>query len=313
MTAGIIFALLASATFALNQASMRRGIARAAASQGLYVTIFVGLVLFIAASIVSGQIFDAGRLEDREWGFLVAGGFIHILAGRYCNYRAFGALGSNRASPIVGMSTLAAVIIAVIFLNESIDAVQGVGIVLVMIGPAIVAPRRKAAQAPAPSGGSGEGPAVGAATARAFTPKYLEGYFFGAMAAVLWGAGPVLMRAGVDSTGLGVLGGTIAYATAAVVLVLTLALPGQAAGAINLDKNVRGWFLFGAFNSFVANVFRFSALALAPVSVVIPLMKLAALFTIAFNYFMNKEIESFEPRVLGGIAISLVGAVLLVV
>lgn len=69
---------------------MRRGIARGAASQGLYVTIFVGFFLFIIASVVSGQAFDAGRLEGRESGFLVAGGFIHILAGRYCNYRAFG-------------------------------------------------------------------------------------------------------------------------------------------------------------------------------------------------------------------------------
>ena len=66
MTAGIVFALLASATFALNQAGMRRGIARGAASQGLYVTIFVGFFLFIIASVVSGQAFDAGRLEGRE-------------------------------------------------------------------------------------------------------------------------------------------------------------------------------------------------------------------------------------------------------
>lgn len=310
MTAGIVFAIFAAATFALNQAGMRRGIARGAASQGLYVTIFVGFVLFVIASVVSGQAFDAGRLEGREWGLLAAGGFIHILAGRYCNYRAFGALGSNRAQPIVGMSTLGSVIIAIIFLGETIDALQTVGIVLVMVGPVFVAPKRKAAVA-APSGGSGT--EASAKAIPAFTPKYLEGYFFGAMAAVLWGAGPVLMRAGLESTGLGILGGTIAYSTAALVLVFTLAIPGQAAGAIKLDKNARGWFLFGAVASFAANVLRFMALALAPVSIVIPLMRSAVLFTIIFNYFMNRDLESFEPRVLGGIGISLVGAVLLVV
>ena len=123
----------------------------------------------------------------------------------------------------------------------------------------------------------------------------------------------MLMRAGLDSTGLGILGGMIAYATAAVVLVFTLALPGQASGVLKLDANARKWFLFGAVASFVANVLRFMSLALAPVSIVIPLMRSAVLFTIVFNYFMNRDLESFEPRVLTGIGISLVGAVLLVV
>jgi uncharacterized membrane protein len=311
VTAGIIFAMLASATFALNQASMRRGIARGAASQGLYVTIFVGVFLFIVASVISGQLFDAGRLENREWGFLILGGFIHILGGRYCNYRAFAALGSNRAQPIVGMSTLGSVIIAIIFLGETIDTLQTMGIILMMVGPVFVVSRRKIETA-LPDDGSAASPLKVNPTV-VFTPKYLEGYFFGGMAAVLWGAGPVLMRAGLDSTGLGILGGTVAYSTAAIILVFTLLLPGQASGAIKLDKNARGWFLFAAVASFTANVFRFTSLALAPVSVVIPLMRSAVLFTIVFNYFINRDLESFEPRVLGGIAVSLVGAVLLVV
>jgi uncharacterized membrane protein len=122
----------------------------------------------------------------------------------------------------------------------------------------------------------------------------------------------VLMCAGLASTGLGILGGMIANTTAAVVLVFTLALPGQASGVLKLDANARKWFLFGAVASFVANVLRFMSLALAPVSIVIPLMRSAVLFTIVFNYFMNRDLESFEPRVLTGIGTSLVGAVLLV-
>jgi uncharacterized membrane protein len=132
------------------------------------------------------------------------------------------------------------------------------------------------------------------------------------MAAVLWGVGSVLMCAGLASTGLGILGGMIANTTAAVVLVFTLALPGQASGVLKLDANARKWFLFGAVASFVANVLRFMSLALAPVSIVTPLMRSAVLFTIVFNYFMNRDLESFEPRVLTGIGTSLVGAVLLV-
>ena len=306
--------MLASATFALNAASMRRGMATAAASKGLYVTIFVGFGLFVIASVVSGQVFDAGTVAGRDYGFLVAGGFFHILAGRYCNYRAMGALGSNRAQPIVGLSTLGSVIIAIIFLNETLDALKVAGIVLVMVGPALARPKRRAASAKAPAGGSGDvATAVVASKVVAFTPKVVEGYFFGLSAAVLWGAGPVLMRAGLDDNGLGIFGGMVAYGTAAAVLSLGLLIPGQASGVLTLDKSTRGWFLFGAFNSFLANVFRFTALALAPVSIVIPLMRSSVVFTVGFNWLLNRELESFDRRVIGGIGVSMFGAVLLVI
>ena len=286
---------------------------KAAASQGLYVTIYLGLVLFIIASAVTGQLFDAGEMSLSDYELLATGGFVHILVGRYCNYRAMAALGANRAAPIVGLSTIGSIVIAVIFLDESVDVVKGVGIALVLAGPLVVRPRKKRVEAPA--GGSGTGPDTTAVQGAdvGFTPKIAEGYLFGFLAAGLWGVGPVLMRAGVDSTGLGVLGGTVAYATAAVVLLLALAIPGQAAGALRLDKGARGWFILGAVTSFLANVFRFSALALAPVSIVIPLMRTSFVFQIGFNYLINRSIESFEPRVLVGIVVSLSGAVLIAI
>ena len=139
-----------------------------------------------------------------------------------------------------------------------------------------------------------------ASAAPAFTPKTAEGYLFGLLAAGLWGAGPVLMRAGLDTTQLGIWGGTVAYATAAVVLLFALAIPGQATGVVKMDRDAQVWFSVSAVNSFLANVFRFSALALAPVSVVIPLMRTAVVFQLGFNYLINRSIESFEPKVLGG-------------
>ena len=105
----------------------------------------------------------------------------------------------------------------------------------------------------------------------------------------------------------------VAYAAGALVLALTLLIPGQAAGAIKLDKGARGLFLIGGVSSFLANMFRFSALALAPVSVVIPLMRSAVLFSLILNFTFNRHLESFEPRVIGGVLLSVAGAVLVVI
>ena len=311
MALGALFALLGAFSFSLNSVTMRRGISRGAASQGLYVTVFLGAVLFLVASVFTGQLLDLGSVTANDFAFMSASGVVHILGGRYCNYRAMGAIGANRAQPIVGMATLASVMIAVAFLGETLDAMQGVGIVLVMIGPALVAPRRRSPPQAVPPSVADISRVV--TQVKPFQSKLVEGYLFGVLAALLWGTGPVLMRAGVDSNGLGILGGTVAYLAATLVLSLTLLIPGQASGAMKLDKGARKLFLVAGLGSGFANGFRFSALALAPVSMVIPLMRSSVLFTLALNYVFNRHLESFEPKVLGGIFISMVGAILLVI
>ena len=311
MSLGIILALGAAVSFGFNGATVRRGVATAAASQGLYVTVLGGTVLFVLAAVLSGQLFRAGEVAARDYGFLVAGGVVHILVGRYCNYRAIAAMGANRAGPVVGMSTLMSVLIALAFLGETVDVRIAAGIALVMVGPVLIARRPmpmalRTSVAPAP------GAAHPAAVAdHPDLPNLLEGYVFGVAAAVLWGVGPVLMRAGLEATGLGILGGLVTYSAASAALVLVLAVPGQMARATDLDRSAMRWFVLSAVNSFVANVFRFSALALAPVTVVVPMIRTFVLFQVAFNFAINRSLESFEPRILVAIGVSATGAVLL--
>jgi drug/metabolite transporter (DMT)-like permease len=320
MSLGVIFALLGAFSFGMNGATVRRGVAQAPASQGLYITIFVGWVMFVIAALISGQFFQAGGLTLRNYLLLGAGGIVHIMAGRYCNYRAVAAMGANRAGPVIGTSTLAAVIIAVLWLDEVITPMKAVGILLVMVGPALVARRRRPARAPAaapaavPAGASPDAPVPVRPRGSSVVddPRLKEGYFFGVMGALFWGGGPVLMRAGLGDSGLGVFGGVVTYGAAGAVLMLSLAIPGQLAGAVALDRSSRLWFLASAGNSFFANLFRMSALALAPVSVVVPLMRISTLAQMGFNFIFNRRLESYEPRVLAGVAVSLVGATLLV-
>ena len=315
MSLGIVFALAAAVAFGFNGATIRRGVATAAASQGLYVTVLGGLVLFVLTAAASGQLLRTGEVAVRDYGFLVAGGLVHILAGRYCNFRAIAAMGANRVAPVMGSSAFVSVLIAVLFLDETVTLRIGVGIALVMVGPALVARRRTPVPA-TPAGASDDAPAGVAAPAPdavgvANSPNLKEGYLFGIMGAVLWGMGPVLMRAGVDSTGLGILGGLVTYGAAATVLVLILAVPGQLAKTTSLDRLALRWFALSTLNSFIANVFRFSALAIAPVTVVVPMIRTFAIFQLGFNFLINRSLESFEPRILVAIAVSVAGAVLL--
>ena len=79
---------------------------------------------------------------------------------------------------------------------------------------------------------------------------------------------------------------------------------------MTLDKNARKLFLVAGLGSFLANMFRFSALA--PVTVVIPLMRSALVFSVLLIFIFNRHLESYEPRGLGGMAIGMVGAILVI-
>ncbi len=142
---------------------------------------------------------------------------------------------------------------------------------------------------------------------------YVEGIAVSLLAAAAWGVSPVLMRAAVVDSGLGVLGGLVTYVATAAVLLLTFAIPGPVASTLKMDRTGGWWFLFSAVNSFSANIFRFMALAIAPVTLVMPLLRVGAIFGLGFAFVLNRSLESFAPRVIAGILISIAGAVLLAV
>ena len=61
----------------------------------------------------------------------------------------------------------------------------------------------------------------------------------------------------------------------------------------------------------VSQVFMYMAMAIAPVTMVQPLMRLSNVLVIVFSWFMNREYEIFDPGVIVAIGISMIGAVAL--
>jgi drug/metabolite transporter (DMT)-like permease len=266
-----------------------------------------------------GELFSWGQITRFDYFLFAAAGVMNLLVGRYANYKAIAALGANRSGPVVGVSTLVSITFAVVFLNEVVTLLMALGIALIMAGPGMVTSKSRTRQAaPAIAGGTAAAapsPAgeQSSATGVASAPRLAEGIAWGLAAAVAWGLGPVLMRAAVDANGLGVLGGLVTYLVASVVLSIALLLPGQRASLASIDWSKGKWFLFTSVNSFSANLFRFLALAIAPVTIVAPLMRTQAIFALLLNYAINRRLESFEPRVIGGILVSMAGAVLIVI
>ena len=135
---GFVFGILSAASFGMTNVMTRRGMLSGTVAQGLYMSVLLGLPLFLAASIVSGQLFHASLITTNGYLLLIAAGILHFVGGRYCTYRAIGAIGATRLAPIGAIQLPYSIIVALIFLGEGVTPLMGLGILLIMIGPAII-------------------------------------------------------------------------------------------------------------------------------------------------------------------------------
>jgi uncharacterized membrane protein len=181
--------------------------------------------------------------------------------------------------------------------------------VLVIVGPALARPRRPAPRAA--DDGVDETAVAGAARrVPVFTPRYAEGYLYALLSAVGYGVSPIFIRLGLESKGMGfsLSGGMISYLAATLAFGLILFRPGQLREVLAVKREPAKWFTFSGILVCISQMFRYMALAIAPVSVVTPIQRLSIVFRLIFSWLLNREYEVFGGRVLIGILVSLVGA-----
>jgi drug/metabolite transporter (DMT)-like permease len=309
---GALVAILAAVAFSLSDVTVRRGVTRAPVAYGAIVTVLLGVPLFFIACIATGQVFKVSELSASSYGLLASAGIVHYVVGRYFNYAALEAIGAARTGPIHTLGLPYSVLIAFLFLDESITAGMIAGIVLIMIGPVIMVERRQKAPV-----ASVPGPAVPTPSEHSpqdgFQLRQAEGYLFAIIAAVSYGSSPVLIRSALEGeSGVSLLGGLISYIAAAGLLIASFLLPSRRPLLKALEPaSVRLFFAPGFF-VFMAQLFRFVALSLASVAVVATLLRFTTIFTLAMSWFMNRDLEKITWRVIIGVLISLAGAVILV-
>ena len=297
---GVLYTLIAATTFAINNASVRRGVMTGTVTQVVAVSMPVGLILFVAVALVSGQLAQIDQLSPTSMALLASAGVVHFVLGRYCGYRSIQAMGANLSAPVQQWSLLVTLSLAVYFLGETLDVLKISGIALMVLGPAIAARAQRARVL-----------SRVATTTTKFKPKLAEGYFFGILCCICWGSSPILVRAGLSGTGLALAGGVVAYGAATLAVLLILFFPVARKDASGIRAENFKWLVWIGVTVCVSQVFMYMAMAIAPVTMVQPLMRLSNVLVIVFSWFMNREYEIFDPGVIVAIGISMIGAVAL--
>lgn len=304
---GGLLSLLSAVTFAYANASVRRGVLTGTVLQAVAISLPVALPFFLLAMAIGGGYAALAAFNTRTLSLLAVAGIVHFALSRYCNYRATKAIGANLVAPIQQYSLVITLVLAVVWLGEVMTLLRLIGIILVVAGPALTHERHKRSSTPAatPDGAGG--------FIQPFHPDYAEGYFYALLSAVGFGVSPVLIGMAFEHKGvaIGIAGGFVSYAAATGAIVLPMLLPKQWRSFKSIDSLSAKWFVISGIAVCFSQMFRYMALAIAPVSVVSPIQRLSLVFRIYFGWMINPHHEVFGGRVIWGTMISLAGAIAL--
>lgn len=318
---GGFLALLSAATFAFNNASVRRGVLSGSVSQAMAITVPIGVPIFLVAALMLGSLSIAPRFSSESLLWLSTAGVMHFVWGRYCNYRATKAMGAVLVGPVQQASMIFTLGLAIWVLGEVLTPLRVIGIALVVLGSVTVPERengkaRKAAKATdrAESAVETESAAAPAVAKPSFKPKYLEGYVFALLSSTGFGVSPILIRLGFEKgtdIATSVAGGLVSYVAATLVFAVILLWPGQLRHVRMVKPEAAKWFTISGVLVCLSQMFRYMALAVAPVSVVTPIQRLSILFRIYCGKVLNPDHEVFGSKVILGTILSLLGTLAL--
>jgi drug/metabolite transporter (DMT)-like permease len=295
---GAVLAILSAATFALTNATGRRGVISGTPAQGMVISIPVGLACFLIVALLTGASANLWRFSASALAALSAAGVLHFVVGRYCNFRASQAAGVNLTAPVMQLNAVVTLVLAVVALNEPCTTLQVAGAVLMVAGSLVTQRASQPVAASKPH------------DVAAFTPRVAVGFFFASIAALMYGTSPIIVRQALHDAGPlgGVAGGSIAYAAATVAVTLGLFTPSLRRNVATVSGENARWFVYSGIFVAAAQGFLYSALAVAPIMLVVPLLQLSLVFRFLFAYLLNPHHEVFGFLVVFGSVVSIAGA-----
>jgi drug/metabolite transporter (DMT)-like permease len=266
----------------------------------MVLTVPIGVLCFLMVAVVTGEIARVGEFPLTAALWMSGVGVLNFIFGRYCNYRGNQCAGANLTGPVIQLNVVVTLALAVVVLDEPCSVLQIAGGTVMLAGAFIT------------QGQNSNGVrSLSDLAAPKFVPRVAEGYLFAFLAALAYGTAPIMTRIALQSSGpsSAIIGGLTAYGSATVAIIAMLFL--SRALRSNVASVRRGnvpWFVYSGVFVAVAQGFMYSAIAIAPIMVVIPLTQLTLVFRLFFAMWLNPEHEVFGPKVIVGTVISMLGA-----
>ena len=296
---GLVCAVMSAVAFAANDTALRRGILFASVYKSIIITVPIGFPVFLLAITLTNSWSSFRALDLAQFLFFGSAGIIHFIFGRYFGYKTIESLGATQAGPIVQLGLLISVFFAYHLFDEEITNIHIIAIFLIILAPMIIL-----------LGHEGD-----RFTRSGIEMKYKAGLLWGLSSAICYGISPLLVKSGFSNYSLEItiLAGFISYISAIFSLILIMTFTRvRIRDVIEMDKSALKWFTITGFMGSSAQLLRYIALGLIPISIVEPIHRTSVIFRVIFGFIINRNHEIINIRVLLGVALSIIGMYLLI-
>lgn len=294
---GSVFAVLSAFFFAFNAMFTRKAVVKVPdATIGILITVPLGALFSLLILITGGHLSGVVGFPWQNYVWLSAAGVVHYLVGRSFNYNCVQMVGANIGSILVRLRIFVTVTLGVSMLGESLTWQLIVGVLLLIFGVTFAGLDFKAFR-------DGQG---------LFSHIPRKAFLFAFGASISWGISPILIKLGIDGSDTPTAGVFISFLAASIVLSLSLLNHGRRRALSGMSGKAVGLFCIAGLISCFANLMRFAALSMAPVSVVTPLVSISPVFLLLISFMFNRKLEIFSIPVIIGSILVVIASFLLV-
>lgn len=292
---GLVLALFSGSFNCLSSIFVRRGMYHSGESfSPLPISNFAGTIFFGLGVLILGQ---TNQLVSLSWlGFssLAAAGVLHFIIGRLLGYTGIRLLGANRANPITTSNILVSALLGIVFLGESVSIYLVLAILLIFGGIILINIRVDSDKQDISKG------------------DLTKGLLATLGGALCWGSSPALVKIGLQEVSSPIVATFISYAAAFIVAGLLLIHRGNREKLWRLKRDALIPIGMSSVSVSAAHLLRYTAISFSPISLVQALsMSVNGLLVFPLSFLMNRKIEVFNLRIIGGAVIVISGVLLI--
>lgn len=284
---GVGLALLAALSLAANSLSVMLGTRYGRSSDALVVVLLVNVTVFVPLALVVA--YPTYALSSTAiWSF-VAAGLVGTLFARILYYVSIERIGASRSEPVKASQPLHASLIAVLVLGETLSGPHALGIMLIVAGVVFITVETS----------------MTSFGLEHVSPLALVLPF---SAAFLFGLEPIFAKIGFNAGTPALVGLAIKTLSATVGFVVYLWWR-DALSFTTTRRSSLFWYLVagGANTSFLLSYY--TALALSPVTVVVPILQTSPVFVVGLSFLFLRGFERVTWQLVLGTGIVVAGSV----
>ncbi|MBI4257604.1 MAG: DMT family transporter, partial [Thaumarchaeota archaeon] len=289
------FALGAAFGFATRSVILRKGVVKADPFTGVFISLLVSLPTAMVVAFLNGEFSKPMNFGIIPLVSLALAGLLHFLVGRGFTYASIKAIGASRTETLINTQLILSTSLGVLLLSEELTASLLIGIALVLAGIMLISLEeiRRERNVDAKGGGTWK----------------VKGLIYGALAGVVTGVTPFLVRVGVNQFGPAIVGNIVSTIFALSTSIPIVLMSKNRYTVTHMDSTTLRLLTVSGFFAGLAQIFRYLALSIAPIVFVAPIMQTNILFTLLLSFVFIQRLEKVNPLVVAGALMVIIGAV----